>query len=312
LPHPVAIFIVRELLSGLGYIHESRNRGRGRVCGLVHRDVKPRNVLLSWEGEVKLTDFGVAQTLEEAMTVGTNAGAGTPGYLSPEQASREELDGRSDLYAVGIVLWELLAHQRLRAGLRGDIGATISFAATGRPSEHRQDVPADLEAVAMRLLAYYRDERYGTAELATRDLLRCQDAPRDGRADLARLLDERFPRSQGPLARPPELAPPSKAPGTVTAPSVPMGAQPREQENGQRDVGTRDRARLRRTLAYVVLFAFLLALAAMIALAGSRNGVRGDRTRPRDEISIAGDELRSFCARIVGWRGVIQSERKVQ
>jgi hypothetical protein len=118
----------------------------------------------------------------------------------------------------------------------------------------------------MRLLAYYREERYRTAELATHDLLRCQDAPCDGRAELARLLDERFPRSQAPLAHPPELAQPSKAPGTVTAPSVPMGAQPREQENGQRHAGTLDRARLRWTLACVVLFTFLLALAAMIAL----------------------------------------------
>jgi serine/threonine protein kinase len=79
-PHPVAIFIARELLLGLGYIHKSRNP-LGR---LVHRDVKPQNVLLSWEGEVKLTDFGLAQALEGAMTVGVTAAAGTPGYMSPE------------------------------------------------------------------------------------------------------------------------------------------------------------------------------------------------------------------------------------
>ena len=59
-PHPVAIFIVRELLSGLGYMHEPRDWGRGRMLGLVHRDVAPGNVLLSWQGEVKLADFGVA------------------------------------------------------------------------------------------------------------------------------------------------------------------------------------------------------------------------------------------------------------
>jgi serine/threonine protein kinase len=142
LPHSVAIFIVRELLSGLGYIHESG--GRGGVLGLVHRDVTPRNVLLSWEGEVKLADFGVAQILEgtdAARTVGAHACAGTAGYMSPEQASREELDGRSDLYAVGIVLWELLALQRLCAGLSGDAGATTAFQTIRRPSEYQQGVP---------------------------------------------------------------------------------------------------------------------------------------------------------------------------
>jgi serine/threonine protein kinase len=72
------------------------------------------------------------------MTVGANACVSPPGYMSPEQASREELDGRSDLYAVGIVLWERLAHERLRAGLSGDDGAINAFQAIRRPSEYRQ------------------------------------------------------------------------------------------------------------------------------------------------------------------------------
>jgi len=219
-PHPVAIFIVRELLSGLGYMHEPRDWGRGRMLGLVHRDVAPGNVLLSWQGEVKLADFGVAQVLKGAMAVGAHAFVGTPGYMSPEQATRDELDARSDLYAVGIVLWELLALQRLRAGLPGDASATTAFQAIRRPSEYRQGVPADLEAVAMRLLAYDRSGRYRTAELAAHDLMRCQDVARDGRAELIRLLDERFPRAhrQGPLVRPPELGPPSQGPRTATGP----------------------------------------------------------------------------------------------
>jgi serine/threonine protein kinase len=272
LPHSVTIFIVRELLSGLGYIHESRNRGREHVGGLVHRDVKPRNVLLSWEGEVKLADFGLAQALEG--TADTNAGEGTPGYMSPEQARREELDAQSDLYVAGIVLWELLAHQRLRAGLRGDMAATITFPAVGRPSQHRQDIPVDLEAVAMRLLAYFREERYQTAALAARDLLSCQDAPLDGRAELARLLDERFPRSQGPLARPPEPDPLSIDRRTATNPGSPIDRPTSRtgQKYGQRQAGTLDRARRRRTLASVVLVALLLALVTMIALLAARYG----------------------------------------
>jgi len=268
LPHSVPIFIVRELLSGLGYIHGARDRGQGRD-GLVHCDVTPRNVLLSWEGEVKLADFGVAQVLDVGTTVGANAGAGTRGYLSPEQARCEGLDGRSDLYAVGIVLWELLALHRLRAGLPSDVGATITFHAIRRPSEYQQGVPADLEAVAMRLLTYDREQRYQTAELAAHDLMRCQDVPRDGRAELAHLLEERFPRThrEGLLARPPRL--PSNDPRTVTGPETSTNALPRPmaQENGQPRTGMPAPKRWRwRTRTCFVLFALLLVLAAILAL----------------------------------------------
>jgi serine/threonine protein kinase len=203
-PHAVAIFIVRELLSGLGYIHELRGQDPDRVRGLVHCDVTPRNVLLSWAGAVKIADFALAQIVWETMTEEANTRGGTPGYMSPEQARREALDGRSDLYSVGVMLWELLACKRLRTRLPGDIR---------RPSELRK-VSADLEAVAMRLLAYDREERYRTAELAAADLMRCQDAPRDGRGEIVRLLDERFPRPLLPGSRSRCL---DMGPSTVTA-----------------------------------------------------------------------------------------------
>jgi serine/threonine-protein kinase len=274
-PHSVAIFIARELLAGLGYIHELRDQGRGSVGGLVHRDIKPNNVLLSWEGAVKLTDFGLAQMLQRIRVVGAQAIEGTPGYMSPEQAKREALDGRSDLYAVGIVLWELLAAQRLRVGWAGDARAAASFQAIPRPSEHRQGIPADLEAVAMRLLAYDREERYRTAELAAHDLLCCQDAPRDGRGELARLLDERFPRAQraAPLSRPPKLGPPSARPRTVTGLPTPTTTPPLPAPRAPADVprraGLLERALRRRwALACGVLLG--LALAAAITLLVAR------------------------------------------
>ena len=275
-PYSVAIFIVRELLAGLGYMHESRGRGRGRVLGLVHRDVTPRNVLLSWEGEVKLADFGVAQVLEGATTLAANAGAGTAGYMSPEQASRDPLDGRSDLYAVGIVLWELLALQRLRVGPPGTVEVTTAFQAIRRPSEYRPGIPADLEAVAMRLLAYDRADRYRTAELAAHDLMRCQDVPRDGRRELVGLLDERFPRPhrQDPCSRPPEPGPPSTGPHTVTGPPEPADAPPAPwpgaQGEGLRRAGLLKRAWRRwrwRALACVMLLALVLATAITLLVA---------------------------------------------
>lgn len=196
LPHPIAIFIVRELLAGLGYLHEPRNRGRGRVQGLVHRDVSPNNVLLSWEGEVKLADFGVARKIVGARAAATSVPVGKIGYMSPEQVSCDEVDGRSDLYAVGIVLWEILARRRLPAPLGGNRRETVAFEVIPPPSEYQQDVPADLEAIVMRLLAFDRDVRYRTAEIAAHDLMRCKDLARDGRGELVRLLEDRFPSSR--------------------------------------------------------------------------------------------------------------------
>ncbi len=259
LPFPVAIFIVRELLSGLGYIHE--HRGHGDARGLVHRDITPRNVLLSWAGAIKLADFGVALRLEGAKA-GSGLAGGTAGYMSPEQANRQALDGRSDLYAAGIVLWEILSLQRLRAGAPGDLSARVVFQAIPRPSEYRQGIPADLEAVTMRLLTYDREERYGTAELAAYDLMHCQDVPRDGRVDLVALLDERFPRPR--RRRPSSLG--EEGPRTVASS---MDAAPGPWARGDGDLSAMldlERAwrRRRRMLALGVLFA--LVLAATIAL----------------------------------------------
>ena len=216
-PHAVAIYLLRELLAGLGYLHQLRFPG-GVRC-MIHRDVKPSNIRLSWAGEVKLADFGLARMIDRSITIGAAERGGTPGYMSPEQASsRGSIDSRSDLYAAGVVLWELLAEQRLRVGLRGDRQARVDYQAIPRASQHRPQIPADLEAVALRLLAYDRRDRYPTADLAAGDLLRCQDHPRDGRGDLVRLLDERFPR--GRRRRPssgirPELGRPTESTRTL-------------------------------------------------------------------------------------------------
>lgn len=219
---------------------------------------------------MKLADFGVAQMLERTMTAPAVVTVGKRGYMSPEQVNRQELDGRSDLYAVGIVLWELLARRRFLSESAGDV--TAVFRAVPRPSEYRQGVPADLEAVAMRLLAYDREARYRTAELAAHDLMRCRDVPRDGRGALARLLDDRFPRSrrQRPNPRPPGLSTPTKV-RTMTEPSVPMGAPPwprlGEREDIQRLADMLERARRRRAIAWVVLLVLLGAAAITLLLA---------------------------------------------
>jgi serine/threonine protein kinase len=210
LPPAMAIFIASEILRGLGYAHVLPNPSDG-IRSVVHRDVSPHNVLISWEGAVKVSDFGIAKAL------GARAGAegvgGKPSYMSPEQVNGEPLDGRSDLFCVGILLWEALTGVRLfkREGVK-ETFRDISLRDSVPPSAVRTDLPADLDAVVMKLLARDRELRYATAELAIEDLARCADNPRNGRSELVRLLASRFPaeiqaRSEGRTASDP-ITPP--------------------------------------------------------------------------------------------------------
>ncbi len=199
-PPGVAIFVVSEILRGLGYAHELPH-GAG-IRGYVHRDLSPSNVLVSWEGAVKISDFGIAKALEGE---GAHSGVvrGKPAYMSPEQVNAEPLDGRSDLFAAGIILWELLTGEKLFSGVPREAFARILFQDAPRPGQRTAGVPADLEAVVMRLLARDREDRYPTAEAAIADLSRCADNPRDGRGELVRWMLHRFPAGERARVAPP-------------------------------------------------------------------------------------------------------------
>jgi len=194
IPASTTIYVVVEVLRGLGYAHDRLDPVSG-TRGVVHRDVSPHNVLVSYEGEVKLADFGLARARDAAGNAHTSTVRGKPSYMAPEQVAAEPLDNRSDLFAVGVILWEMLAHQPLFAGSIKETMAQVLFMDLRRPSQVRDGVPADLEAVAMRLLARERGDRFPTAEAAIAVLLRCADARLDGRDSLVRLLAERFPRA---------------------------------------------------------------------------------------------------------------------
>src|SRR5262249_22732720 len=178
LPPSVAIFIATEMLHGLAYAHKLPNPSHG-IRGVVHRDVSPHNVLVSWEGAVKVSDFGIAKALGSGYASGSVQGK--PAYMSPEQVNGEPLDGRSDLFAVGIVLWEALTGARLFKGdLAKETFGQILFRDAPRPSTVRPGIPADLERVVMKLLARERNHRYETAEAVIDDLARCKANPPNG------------------------------------------------------------------------------------------------------------------------------------
>jgi serine/threonine-protein kinase len=158
-PIGVAYSVARTALETLAYVHEAKNH-LGAPLQIVHRDVTPSNILIAEDGSSRLLDFGVAKAAERASHTATRSIKGKLAYLSPEQALASQLDARSDLYAVGLVLYEMLTGKRaLKAD--GDI-ALLELARRPRhrpASELRAEVPAELDALLTRLLAVDRDER---------------------------------------------------------------------------------------------------------------------------------------------------------
>ena len=221
LPIPLVIYVIGEVLRGLGYAHDLPVGTN--VRGVVHRDVSPHNVLLSWEGTVKVSDFGIAKARAASEATASVFIKGKPAYMSPEQANGQALDGRSDLFAVGIMLWEMLVGRRLFTGedTRSTLGAVL-FGQIPRPRSLRPEVPKDLERVTMKLLERDLPARYATAELALAELLHCADAPKAGRELLTATLTERFP-GQAPVRHSQHRAR-SQPPGR--SPAAPAGGLP--------------------------------------------------------------------------------------
>jgi len=194
LPYPAVIYVVGEILRGLGFAHDLP-MGTG-LRGIVHRDISPHNVLMSWEGAVKVSDFGIAKVRAASEATASVFIKGKPAYMSPEQANGQRLDGRSDLFAVGVMLWEMLVGHRLFVAedTRATLAAVL-FGQIPRPRSVRPEIPKDLERVTMKLLERDLSARYANAEEAIADLMNCDDAPRSGREALITVLAERFPKS---------------------------------------------------------------------------------------------------------------------
>ncbi|KFG74655.1 protein kinase domain-containing protein [Streptomyces mutabilis] len=153
-----ALIIVSGVLEALAYSHQH---------GIVHRDIKPANVIITNNGAVKVMDFGIARALHGASTTMTQTGMvmGTPQYLSPEQALGKAVDHRSDLYATGCLLYELLA---LRPPFTGETPLSVVYQHVQDiptpPSEASDACPPELDGLVMRSLAKEPDDRFQTAE----------------------------------------------------------------------------------------------------------------------------------------------------
>ena len=160
-PGYLSAYIVGEVAKGLHYAHERKDE-RGKPMAIVHRDVSPQNILLSFDGGVKIADFGIASAnlfREEPGVL-----KGKTGYMSPEQARGERVDRRTDIYSLGVVFHELLTGRHLHGAAEGqELLEAVRSGQVEPPSIYVRDVPAQLDAIVVRALARDPDERYPTA-----------------------------------------------------------------------------------------------------------------------------------------------------
>jgi serine/threonine-protein kinase len=222
---PIAAHIAHQVATGLHYAH-TLSRMDGRKLSVVHRDVTPSNIMLQRTGAVKVLDFGIAQATNFARQVETGGGRvkGKLAYLSPEQVRLEELDARSDVFALGVVLWEMLTGQRLFSAenevltMRAVLGLPISA-----PSSKRPMVPPALDAIVARALERDRAKRYASAGDLADDLERFLQAFPCHSSALGRLLHDLFGEEQ--VEETPDFAALGVAAGT-SRPNVTVSPAP--------------------------------------------------------------------------------------
>ena len=164
-PMPIAqaCFIVMKISEGLDYAHNKRDQS-GRELGLVHRDVSPQNMLVSFEGEVKVIDFGIAKAAGKGNKTQAGILKGKFGYMSPEQVRGLPIDRRSDIFSAGIVLYELLTGERLFVG-ESDFSTLekVRNVEILPPSTYNRKIPDELERIVLKALAKDVDDRYQNA-----------------------------------------------------------------------------------------------------------------------------------------------------
>lgn len=173
-PMDLAIGIIMQALEGLHYAH-SRADESGESLGLVHRDINPTNIHVGYDGLCKIVDFGIAAT--RATAVSNAAGKGGPGqfagklsYMAPEQILGEDLDGRADIFAVGVILYEMTLGQRLFRGKPAEVRDRILNGDVPAPTFVDPDFPPALEAIIMRALEVDRNDRYQNCDHMYREL----------------------------------------------------------------------------------------------------------------------------------------------
>ncbi len=226
LPIPVALHVATLIAAALDYAHHKKDF-EDRALGLVHRDVSPQNVLISREGDIKLCDFGIAKAASKASHTRAGALKGKLQYMSPEQAWGKDIDPRSDIFSLGLVLFEMLAGRKVFAGdSELSILEQVRNPEVSPPSSLNPDIPPEVDAIVLKALEPNRDDRYGSAREMQEDLERAmrEHGWSAGSADLQRFVDELFATDdeEAPAA----VAAPAPPEPQAAVPVTPLGPPP--------------------------------------------------------------------------------------
>ncbi len=163
LPVPMAAYVVSELANGLDYMHRRRDEA-GRALEIVHRDISPQNVIVTYSGNVKIVDFGVAKAASKLSEMESGVLKGKFAYMSPEQTEGKPIDHRSDIFSTGVVLWEILTGRRLfKKKSNAETIDSVQHMMVYPPSAYRNDIPSDLDEIAMCALDRDPTKRFGNA-----------------------------------------------------------------------------------------------------------------------------------------------------
>lgn len=225
IPPPLVCRILADACAGLDAAHRLTD-DRGRPLGIVHRDVSPQNLLVAFDGRVKVADFGIAKAADQATVTKSGVLKGKYSYMSPEQASGQPVDARSDLFALGIVLHELLTGTRLFKRVN-DL-QTLHAVAECRvhpPSRDNPNLPPELDAIVLRALEKAPGDRYadaGALRAALEGWLQASGAPAT-QADVAAFLRELYAEEEDPAAA---VSRPGQEPAPVDAAGAFVQAAP--------------------------------------------------------------------------------------
>ena len=188
LPMPIALGYVRQVCEALVYIHNQ---------GVVHRDLKPENILINDRGDLKIMDFGIAldKTAQRLTFAGKSSGFGTPDYMSPEQVNGQRGDARSDIYALGTILFEMITGSLPFSGL--DFLSVMRAKADSDPqppSAFRSDVDPHLEEIILHAIERRPHNRYANAEAMLEDLREPSNVKLEGRVSRLKPINPRMER----------------------------------------------------------------------------------------------------------------------